>query len=344
MADTTQILRQAPYLEDIQKKILELGLARGEEPLTLPPYQVAPLDPLTSQAITAGQAGIGAFRPYMEEAQSALGAGAGILGAAQPAVTDYLTEAGATGRGAMGAFAPTAETIQPFMDPYTQLSTQAALDELGRQKDIEATKVRAGQVGTTALGGDRGALQLSELSRNVLDIGSRRTFEDFSRNYNQALNAAQGAFENQQNRQQGVAGLLGQLGQVTGQESARLASGLGQFGLSQANIGGLEQTLGGRDVQLLSQLGGVGQAQSQRELDAIRRSEIQQQTEPFSRIGWLSDIFKPSIKSAMTELTSVAPDAPASALSQGLAAGIAGLGINKALDNPFGPFLKSAVG
>ena len=343
MADTTSIVRQAPYLEEIQQSILDMALARGETPITLPDYEVAGMDPLTSQAVAAGEAGIGAFEPFLETAGSAFTAGQGILEGAQPAVTDYFTEAGTTGRGTTGMYAPDAATMQSFMDPYQRMVTQQALGELTRQGDIAGTKLRARQAGTGALGGDRGGLQLGELSRNLLDIGSRRTFEDYSKNYNQALNASQTAFENQQKRQQGVASLLAGLGQATSQESARLASGLGQFGVSQANLGSLQQSLGGQDVQMLSQLGGLSQQQSQMELDATRRNTLQQQMEPYTRIGWLSDQFKPAIGSATSSQVMAPDDPPASPWSQAIGAGIAGLGINKALDNPFGSIFKKAV-
>ena len=33
---STQTVRQAPYLEDFQKKILEASFARGETPVSIP--------------------------------------------------------------------------------------------------------------------------------------------------------------------------------------------------------------------------------------------------------------------------------------------------------------------
>jgi len=53
----------------------------------------------------------------------------------------------------------------------------------------------------------------------------------------------------------------------------------------------------------------------------------------------MSDIFKPSIGSAGTTLgTQVAPSP--SPISQAIGAGIAGLGINKSLGNPFGKMVQ----
>ena len=344
MAETTTTVRQAPYLEEYQEKLLDLVGARGETPIDLPDYQVAGLDALTEEAIAKGQAGIGSFEPYLTTAGDALTKGQGILEGASGIVTDYFDESGATARGTTGMYAPTEEALQGFMNPYQQQVTQQALAELTRQGDLAANKLRARQATSGALGGDRGALQMGELSRNLFDIGSRRTFEDYAKNYSQALNASQTAFENQQKRQQGVASLLAGLGQATSQEATRLAAGLGALGTQQANLGALGQTLGAQDVQLLTQLGGLQQAQSQAELDAARRNELQQTMEPYTRLGFMSDVFKPQIGSA-TSTSAISPDAPPpSAMSQAIGLGITGLGINKALDNPFGSIFKSGAG
>ena len=124
------------------------------------------------------------------------------------------------------------------MDPYQQLVTQEAIAELGRQGELASNQIRAQQAGLGALGGERGALQLAELQRNVTEQQSRRVFEDMSRNFNQAQNAAHTAFENQQKRQQGVGQLLAGIGQASGQEALRTGAGIGQFGSLQANLAG----------------------------------------------------------------------------------------------------------
>jgi len=55
MAETTMTsstIRQAPYLEDVQKRILEMAMARGESPVDIPDITVAGQDPYTTQAYT----------------------------------------------------------------------------------------------------------------------------------------------------------------------------------------------------------------------------------------------------------------------------------------------------
>ena len=65
------------------------------------------------------------------------------------------------------------------------------------------------------------------------------------------------------------------------------------------------------------------QQQSQRQLDATRLNELQSISEPYERVGWLSDIYKgiPTTHQSMTR--QVAPSV--SPLMQAGAVGLAGL-------------------
>ena len=82
------------------------------------------------------------------------------------------------------------------------------------------------------------------------------------------------------------------------------------------------------------------QTQEQRVLDAARQSQLQQAFEPFQRLSFEADIFKPQIGSAGSTLgLNVAPSP--SPFSQAIGAGIAGLGINKGLGNPLGPLFQN---
>ena len=340
MATTTteQIVRQSPFLEDFQKRILEAAFARGETPVEIPDIQVAPLDPLTQQAITTGQ-GIGQFMPFLQTGADTLGTGLATLQERAAMAPELFTQAQQQALGTTQAYDPTSAAA--FMDPYQEAVTQDALAEMRRQADIQRNQLAAQAVGAGAFGGSRQGIMEAELGRNLADIQSRRIFEDLSRNFNQAQNAAQTAFENQQRRQQGVAQLLGGLGSTTAQEAARLGGGIANIGATQANLAGTGQGLIGQQAQLFSQLGATQQTQAQRELDAARQSQLQQSYEPFQRISFMSDIFKPQIGSAQSTLgVQVAPSP--SPLSQAIGAGIAGFGLNKALGNPFGDLFGSS--
>ena len=331
---TESTVRQAPFLEDFQRRILESAFARGETPVDIPGIDVAGLHPLTLQAIETGR-GIGQFQPFLTTGAETIGTGLDTLRERTAGVPARFEEAAAAAAGAGERFVPTEAALAPFTDPYQQAVTQEALAEFQRQADIQRNQLSAQAVGAGAFGGSRQGIMESELGRNLLDIQSRRIFEDLSRNFNQAQNAAQTAFEAQQQRQQGVSQLLAGVGQAQSQEGIRTGSGIGGFGSLQANLAGAGQGLLGQQAQLQTQLGALGQTQAQRELDAARQSQLQQAFEPFQRISFTSDIFKPSIGSAGSTLgLNVAPSP--SPFSQAIGAGIAGLGINRALNNPLG--------
>lgn len=338
VTQTSSEVRQAPYIEEAGKSILDQAMLLGETPVDLAgigaTQQIAGLDPLTQSAIAAGQ-GLGQYQNYITDASGTIGSGIGSLQSGLSGVNQMFTDAGTQAAGAGQMYTPDQATLDPFMNPYQENVTQAALAEMQRQADIQRQGITSRQAGIGALGGDRGSLQLAELDRNLMDMQSRRVFEDYARNFNQATNASQTAFENQQKRQQGVAQLLAGIGQGKSQEAIRGGSALGQLGTAQANIGGAGQNMLQNQIQGQSQLGGLGQQQSQRELDAARANALAQQYEPYQRVNFMSDIFKPSIGSSQTTIgTNVAPNA--SPLSQAVGAGIAGLGLNKALNNPFG--------
>ena len=335
---TASILRQAPFLEEFQRRLLDQAFLRGETPVDIPDVEVAGLDPLTQQAITTGQ-GIGQFQDYLTKGAGTIGEGLATLREQTAGVPGLFGQAAAQATGTGETFVPTAEGLQPYLDPYQQLVTQEALGEYDRQADIQRNLLGAQAVQGGAFGGDRFGIQGAELDRNLADIKSRRIFEDLSRNFSQAQNAASTAFENQQRRGQGISGLLGQIGQAQSQEGTRLGQGIGQFGTLQANLAGIGQGLVGQEVQTLSGLGALQQTQAQRELDAARQSELQQAYEPFQRTGFISDIFKPSIGSGASTIGVTTAPSP-SPLSQAIGVGVGALGLNKALDNPFGNIIQ----
>ena len=266
MAETTttaSILRQAPFLEEFQRRLLDQAFLRGETAVNIPDVEVAGLDPLTQEAITKGQ-GIGQFQDYLTQGAGTIGEGLATLREQTAGVPGLFGQAAAQATGTGETFVPTAEGLQPYLDPYQQLVTQEALTEYDRQADIQRNQLAAQAVQGGAFGGSRFGIQGAELDRNLADIKSRRIFEDLSRNFSQAQNAASPAFETPQRRGQGMSGLLGQIGQAQAQEGTRLGQGIGQFGTLQANLAGIGQGLVGQEVQTLSGLGALQQTQDQR--------------------------------------------------------------------------------
>ena len=114
----------------------------------------------------------------------------------------------------------------------------------------------------------------------------------------------------------GIAGQAGQLG-IAGTEA------LGTLGLRQAALGELGQQMGQRESQFLFDIGKLGQAQQQAELEALRQSQLAQLYEPYQRVSFLSDIYKGAPSSQMAITGGTFPGT--SPAQQLLGLGIAGL-------------------
>jgi len=258
----------------------------------IPAFQVQGLTGQQQQAMNMTSQGIGQFQPYLDQASSTIGQGVESLA------------------GARGMFAPTAEGIQSYMDPYQQNVTQNALAELDRQAMLQQQGLNAQQVSSGAFGSERAGIQNAELGRNLQDIKSKRIFEDLSRNFQQAQQTAQQSFEAQQGRQANVGQMLGQLG---GQQA-----GLGQLG----------QNLYGQDVTNLLTSGALGQAQGQNALEAQRQTQLLQNQEPFQRLSFASGILTGTPASQMT----VQQQPSTNPFLQIAGLGIMGLGAYKGFD------------
>jgi len=280
------------------------------------------------------------------------GATTGLLGQ-YPGGAPLQGEAAEAARGAAQGFDPS--SVSAYMNPYEDQAVQQALGDISRQGDIARNRLSGQAVQAGAFGGARQGLQEAELGRNILEQQGRTAAGMRQSGYQQAMGMAQQAQQQQQQRQlqqaqmlSGIGGLqgsqaiqkaqaLGQLGSgMAGigagqsQEAIRLGQGLGQLGAQQANLAGLGQGLLSQQATLQSQLGAQQQAQTQREFDAQRAAGMQQAYEPFQRMGWFSDILKPTIGTAQSTIGQTTAPSP-SMLSQLVGGGITGLGVAKYL-------------
>ena len=303
MATTTiqeQIIREAPEIEAIKLGLLQDAKGLASTPITLPTQQVAGLSALQQQAFQgAGQVGgIGGYQPLLATGQQTLGTGLGTLGAAQTAA-----------QGMQGLFAPT--DLTAYTSPFQQAVIDETMAELNRQGEIQQNQLAASAVGGGAFGGSRYGVQEAELARNLQDARARALAQLNQQNYLQALQTGQQAFESQQTRQGQAGQLLSGIGQLTG-----------AIGGQQLGAGELAQTTGLRDIEAQQRLGSQQQAQQQAILNAQQANTQRQLFEPYSRVAFLSDIYKGAPSSTTTLGSQVAPNPPQpSAFQQ-----IAGLG------------------
>ena len=257
----TQTETTFPILPEFARQpVADIAATVAEQlktPLNVPLQEVADLSPTQVSAMNLAQQGIGSFQPFLQAAQAAQTAGLGTIGAGAQTV------AGAE-------FVPTQATLDRFMDPYQQNVTQEALKEIDRQQQIAENRLAGQAVRAGAFGGSRFGIAQSELARNAADLRSRRIFEDLSRNFQQAQAAARAA--NQQRLQAGQ--VFGQLGRAT--------SGIGG---AMAGLGAQQQALQGRDVGQLLGIGGLQQAQAQRQLDVNTANLAAIENAPFQQLS-----------------------------------------------------------
>ena len=292
--DPTAVKKEGETDEAFQlRKFGRAGIAQQ-----IPGFQFAGFTPQQQQAFGLASQQVGSYKPALQQAM-------GTTGLAGGALTGGISQA----LGATQAYNPA--SAQAFMDPYQQQVTQQALAEYDRQAQIAQQGLASQAQQAGAFGGSRFGVQEAELGKNLADIKSRRIFEDLSRNFQQAQQAAMGAQESQQRRQLQAGQLLGQAGQ-----------GLASLGKTQAGLGALGQQLGQGDIQSLLGIGGMQQQLGQAQLEAQRQQQLMAQQEPFRRLTFASDILRgvPSGSIAYTQQPATNPYA------QALGLGIAGIG------------------
>ena len=243
------------YLEDSAKDYATQSTAAYKtelDPSTFMGKQfVAGEDPLQTKAIDAATAGVGAYKPYLADAATAVGA----AGTAQ------------AGLGALTG--PTA--YQPFMSPYQQDVIDTSLTEFDRQAQMRQQQMQDQTLGVPgAFGGGREGVQQAEYQagsdRNRAALQAQMRQQGFT----QAGSDAQRAFQNQQAI---GAGQLG-LGQ------AQMGLGGAQMGLSN-----FERTGMGGDIGAYGQLGSMRQAQEQANLTANQMAAQTAAYEPYGRLA-----------------------------------------------------------
>ena len=305
MADpniTYQGQREAPFLEDYRRRLLESSFKKADVPTATPGRDIAELDKfekagfnfgagqLGIDPVTGEQTGQAVYQPFIDKAGQF----------ADKADQYTQTGMGTIGQGiaplisAQQQFDPSTANTAGFMNDYQKNVTDAALKQMNEQfaKQQSNLAAQAQQVG--AFGGSRMGVAEAELGKGLADVASQRIFQDLAQNFQQAQGQALNTFE--QARQRGQFGALGQAQSALGGQMANI-------GGQQANLGAQSFGLG---QQGLGQLLNIGQIRRQREQaldDESFRVATEQGKEPFQRLGFLSDVLSrtPSVQSSITQ-------------------------------------------
>jgi hypothetical protein len=219
-----------------------------------------------------------------------------------------ITQAGVTGVGSQAvgqAITGTqasmgAPNISQFYNPYQSY----VLDEINRQAQMKQQGIADQAILSGAFGGGREGVQRAELQRGTLDVLGRAQQTGF----NTALQAAQ-------------------------QQQAAERAGAAQLG----NLGQIQQTMAGTDIQRQLAAGGLQRQIAQAQLDASRQTQLQRSAEPLQRLEFLSNIYAAGPKSTSGITAATTPQS--SPLAQSLGAGLAAYnayGLNQATSNAAG--------
>ena len=285
MAIGVTYVNPPPWMEAQQRNLLDASkaLTRQAPVGGLPQQGIVGFRPLQTGAIrgTAGLYGIdpttglptgtgAAFDPAFAQAQQEIGTGMSTVGMGIPSL-----------QAAQGQFDPSTSNYQQFFNQYQSDVTKEALKQMDAEAAVARNQLQdqAQQVG--AFGGSRMGVQEAELDKNILDIKSRRIFQDLAQNYQQAQDKAIGTYESAAGRRLQAAPLFGQIG--TGQAglgAQRAGMATQQFGMQQQGLGSLFG------------FGQAEQTQAQQLANEQFRQQIEMSQEPYKRLGFMSDILQ----------------------------------------------------
>ena len=262
----------------------------------------------------------------------------------------YQTAAGEGLLASAGTFDP-AQT-SAFMNPYTEEVIDIAQADLDEQAAAQQQQLAANAVASGAFGGSRSGVMASRAARDMEREKARIGSQLRASGYESARRAAQDAFENTQNRRlaasQGIGNLGLQFGQLCqgdidqmrgiGTDLQNVASGYGNLaqqganiGVQQAALGESAQTMLGRDIAQIGQLGAQQRAMQQAGLDAQRMTQTEARNQPFQQLAFMGDIVRGVPSTQQTMISNEGGGGSASPLQQLLGFGTGLYATQKAL-------------
>ena len=262
----------------------------------------------------------------------------------------YQTAAGEGLLASAGTFDP-AQT-DAFMNPYTEEVIDIAQADIDEQAAANQQQLAANAVASGAFGGSRSGVMASRAARDMEREKARIGSQLRASGYESARRAAQDAFENTQQRRlaasQGIGNLGLQFGQLSqgdidqmrgiGTDLQTAASGYGNLAQQGANIGVQQAALGesaqsmlGRDIAQMGQLGAQQRAMQQAGLDAQRMTQTEARNQPFQQLAFMGDIVRGVPSTQQTMISNEGGGGSASPLQQLLGFGTGLYATQKAL-------------
>ena len=223
------VQREAPDIEARKLGLIDTAKALTEQGYTLPDYQQAQFSLPQQLAFANALQGIGAYSPYLQQAQAATQQGQNLLaGIAQ---------------------APTAAQIESYSNPFQQQVIDATMAELNKQAAQQQNQLAGQAVQGGVFGGSRYGVQQAELAGAQQQAQAQALAGLNAQNYGQAIQAAQNQLERQRLAGLGIGALGGQFAQLGSQAQAMG----GQDVQNLLGIGGLQQQFGQQALDIARQ-------------------------------------------------------------------------------------------
>ena len=296
-----------PYAQSFLKQ--QFGQLGGDDtsPFTYTGQRIADFDPREVRGMELTDQAIGSYLPFLGQQANLLSEATGTMRSAEDftkrAGPDFSAARGGLGRaefsgyGSTGMFDPSRQ-VSNFYNPFEEQVVQQTLDDISERFGKADIGLRDQAIGAGAFGGARSRLTQEELAEDAARGAAQQVGAIRSQGFDRATNAAQQAFEAQQRRQLGLAGLQGQLaareGQFgsaealaslrQGQQLGRLGQGLGALGQQYRGLATTLPALQGQDVSRLMAIGGLGRGKDQSGLDLDYQNFVGQYNLPMQTL------------------------------------------------------------
>ena len=222
---------------------------------------------------------LGRYAPYFETAGGAatggiesLRRGIGALGEGK----SFFGPAAQYVSGGRGMYDPS-QYVSAYMNPYTESVIQETEKDIERQGNVARQRASAEAVGRGAFGGSRQGIQAAEVERSIQDAKAKASADLRARNYDQALSASSGAYQNAATRELEAGRLMGGLGQSVGQIGSQYGTLGGQYGNlagTTADIGRVYSALAPADMSYMTGVGAQERDYRQQMIDTSRKESM----------------------------------------------------------------------
>ena len=262
----TQIQREAPYLEDFRRRLLQGAFDLTQTPGTVSQQQIAGMQPLQTGAME------GIASVYGLDPVTGLPTGTGAQ--YDPGFAKGI----ATLNQATQQYDPSSSNYNQFFNQYQADVTAEALKQMDDQAQQARNRLAGDATMGKTFGGSRYEIARGELENNLQDIKSRRIFQDLAQNFEQAQQKAISTSESAAGRQMSAAPMFTNFGV---QQSQLNQQGLGQ----------------------LFNFGQQQQAEQQAQFNEQFRQDESKRMDPFQRTSYYSDILQgvPSVSQTLTQ-------------------------------------------